>query len=178
MEGSQPLDVVRAGLVELARSGLTPIRVSSLYRTPAFPSGSGPDYVNGALLAESELAPDDLLAACHAVEARFARTRHERWAGRTLDIDLIAAGDAVLPDPATWQRWHELPPAAQRTEAPGELILPHPRLQDRAFVLVPAMEVSPGWRHPVLGRTIAEMCDEIPTAERDSVVKLTDPPPV
>jgi 2-amino-4-hydroxy-6-hydroxymethyldihydropteridine diphosphokinase len=49
-------------------------------------------------------------------------------------------------------------------------------MQDRAFVLVPLLDVAPDWRHPVLGRTIAEMCAEIPAADRDSVVKLADAP--
>lgn len=172
----QPLDVVTAGLAAIAAAGVTAIRCSALYRTPAFPPGAGPDFVNGALSFQSSLWPAQVLNIFHEIETSFARTRHHRWAGRTLDLDLVAAGNAVLPDATTWRHWHDLTPAAQRTETPGELILPHPRLQDRAFVLVPLMDVAPEWRHPVLGRTIAEMCAEIPAADRDSVVKLADPP--
>lgn len=172
----QPMDVALAGLAALSAAGLTGIRCSALYRTPAFPAGAEPDFVNAALTFDSPLDPDQVLQLFHRIEAAHARTRRHRWAGRTLDIDLIAAGDAVLPDRATWRRWHDLPPAAQRSETPAELILPHPRLQDRGFVLVPLMDVAPEWRHPVLGRTIAQMCAEIPAEDRDSVVKLADPP--
>jgi 2-amino-4-hydroxy-6-hydroxymethyldihydropteridine diphosphokinase len=69
-------------------------------------------------------------------------------------------------------RPRSLPIERQMQEAPGELILPHPRMQDRAFVLVPLADVAPGWRHPVLDMTVAEMLSKLPTDEVDSVVPL------
>ena len=68
----------------------------------------------------------------------------------------------MLPDAATVKAWIGLDPERQRREAPGELILPHPRLQDRAFVLVPLAEVAADWRHPVLRLSIAEMLAALP----------------
>jgi 2-amino-4-hydroxy-6-hydroxymethyldihydropteridine diphosphokinase len=108
----------------------------------------------------------------HEVEAHFGRTRERRWGGRTLDIDLIAMADLVLPDLAGWTRWHNLPAARQAKEAPQTLILPHPRLQDRAFVLVPLMDVAPDWRHPVTGQTVAQMVQSLPQAEIDAIRPL------
>ena len=89
-----------------------------------------------------------------------------------LDLDLIAWGQAVLPDPATQRRWMELAPDRQTVETPDQLILPHPRLQDRAFVLVPLAEVAPDWRHPVLGLTVTEMCAALPAKDRDEVIPI------
>mgnify|MGYP003146754004 CR=1 FL=1 len=175
-EGRAPAENLLEALTALRSHGVTPISVSSIYRTPAFPPGSGADFANAAFVARSDLTPLDVLSAFHAVEARFGRQRIQRWGPRTLDLDLIAAGGRILPDTAGWRRWHDLAAEAQRVESPDQLILPHPRMQDRAFVLVPLMDVAPDWRHPVLGRTIAEMCAEIPAAERDCVVKLADPP--
>jgi 2-amino-4-hydroxy-6-hydroxymethyldihydropteridine diphosphokinase len=81
-------------------------------------------------------------------------------------------GDLVLPDAATQARWRGLDAAAQRSLAPDRLILPHPRMQERAFVLVPLADVAPGWRHPVLGYSVEEMLGALPEAARTEVVPL------
>ena len=144
------------------------IRASRFYRTPAFPPGSGPDFVNAAAVLRVADAPEAVLARLHAVEAEFGRRRAARWGARTLDLDLIAAGDRVLPDAATHARWRALDAGAAQGQAPDRLILPHPRMQDRAFVLVPLAEVAPGWRHP-LGKTVAELRDDLPESELSAV---------
>lgn len=150
----------------------TGVQVSRLYATPAFPAGAGPDYVNAAMMITSALSPEDLLAALHRIEAAAGRLRSTRWGARTLDIDLLAMDDAVLPDHATHARWRDLPPEAQLRETPQQLILPHPRLQDRAFVLVPLCDIGPDWVHPLLGLTVADMCHSLPLAHVAAVVPL------
>jgi len=85
---------------------------------------------------------------------------------------LISYGDHVLPDVATQTRWMELPLSEQMTKAPDQPIVPHPRLQDRAFVLGPLMDIAPQWRHPVLGRTIAEIYAATPQNLKDEVKPL------
>lgn len=145
---------------------------SRFFRTPCFPPGAGPDYVNAAICIESPLDAPALLAALHGIEAEFGRERLQRWGMRTLDLDLVALGDLVLPDPATHAAWRALPADLQKMRAPDELILPHPRLQDRAFVLVPLADIAPDWVHPILGLSVAQMRDACPAADLAEVVPI------
>jgi 2-amino-4-hydroxy-6-hydroxymethyldihydropteridine diphosphokinase len=92
-----------------------------------------------------------------------------------IDLDLLAEGARVVPDEEKLRRWIDLPLEAQMREAPERLILPHPRLQDRAFVLVPLAEIAPGWRHPLLGRTVAEMRDALDPAAVAELRVLSSP---
>ena len=150
------------------------ISLSSLFRTPCFPAGAGPDYVNAAakVTLRHEVTPEQVLQTLHQIEGRFGRVRGARWVSRTLDIDLLAVSDAVLPDEATHAHWRNLALEEQASRAPDQLILPHPRLQDRAFVLVPLAEVAPDWRHPALGKTVVEMLAALPAEARAEVHRL------
>lgn len=150
------------------------ICLSGLYRTPCFPAGGGPDYINAAakVTLRNVLEPEIFLSHLHEVEKRFGRERSARWASRTVDIDLLACGDTVLPDDTTHRYWRGLATAEQSQLTPERLILPHPRLQDRAFVLVPLFDVAPDWRHPILDRTVRGMLAALPAADRAEVVRL------
>ncbi len=147
-------------------------KVSRFFATPCFPAGAGPDYVNAAALIESPLEADELLALLHDVEAKFGRARSSRWVGRTLDIDLIGGGGVVLPNPETYAYWRDLPLERQLQETPDQLILPHPRLQDRAFVLVPLNDIAPDWKHPVSGLSVGQMLAALPETDRKAVKPL------
>ena len=140
-------------------------KFSGLYVSPAFPAGIGPDFVNAAMAIRTTMPPDDLLGLMHKVEAEADRTRVVRWGPRTLDLDLVAFGSAVFPNVKVQTLWRDLPAERQKVEMPGELILPHPRLQDRAFVLVPLAQVAPDWVHPVLGRSVVQMRDALPASD-------------
>jgi len=120
-----PYETVHAALAQLKRY-FNDVATSGFYQTPAFPAGSGPDFVNAACSFETELSPSEILAHLHRIESDFGRTRTQRWGQRTLDLDLIACEEHVLPDHAVFQQWHDLPPEVQMTTTPETLILPHP----------------------------------------------------
>ena len=146
-------ETVQKAMFLVSKSAISVAHHSGLFATPAFPADSGPDYVNAAMAFQTMLSAPALLSALHDIEAAAGRERRQRWGQRTLDLDLIALDDQVLPDDATHQRWRDLPLADQQRTAPEQLILPHPRLQERAFVLVPLLDVAPDWQHPLLKRT-------------------------
>jgi 2-amino-4-hydroxy-6-hydroxymethyldihydropteridine diphosphokinase len=108
------------------------------------PISDQPWYVNGVAELRTDLGPQQLLSELHAVERLFGRERRERNEARVLDLDLLAYGNLVRPGPE--------PP-----------ILPHPRLAERAFVLLPLCDLMPQWRHPVDGRSLNEMIAALPS---------------
>jgi 2-amino-4-hydroxy-6-hydroxymethyldihydropteridine diphosphokinase len=167
-----PQQTVDAALQHLVAAGARIEAVSRSYRTPAFPAGSGPDFVNAAATLRMPGNPEAVLAALHAVEAVFGRERRARWGQRTLDLDLIGIDDLVLPDRAGFETWRALDAQAQQEHAPDRLILPHPRAHERAFVLVPLADVAPDWVHPVFGETVRAMRDALSQDARDEVVPL------
>jgi 2-amino-4-hydroxy-6-hydroxymethyldihydropteridine diphosphokinase len=168
--GTLPAEIVAAAMEELASLG-SGARSSRLWRSPAWPPG-GPEYVNSAMGLDVSLGPEEVLAQLHRIEAHWGRERGRRWGSRTLDLDLLAWGDEVRPDAATQKTWRDLPADRQGEVAPDSLILPHPRIQDRGFVLLPLAEVAPDWRHPLIGRTVAEMLEVLPPAALEGIVPL------
>ncbi|MEJ2470054.1 MAG: 2-amino-4-hydroxy-6-hydroxymethyldihydropteridine diphosphokinase [Desulfuromonadales bacterium] len=119
-------------------SDIVLLQAAGIYETEAI--GGPPDnpkFLNTVLAIETALEPRQLLARCLAVEDEFGRSRPVRWAPRTLDIDILLYADRVVCE--------------------EDLVIPHPRLQERAFVLAPLQEIAAAFRHPVLEQTIREL---------------------
>lgn len=128
-----------AGLCVRARSGI--------WETAAWPSGDQPDYYNAVVeLDRAGLEPQPLYEVLAGIERRFGRDRREKWASRTLDLDILAMDGFVG--------------VFEGVE------LPHPRMADRAFVLAPLGEIAPDWRQPGTGRTAADMLALLPGGYR------------
>ncbi len=133
-----PVAGCEAALKALEMQDIRIARRSAWYRSAPVPASDQPDFVNGLAVAETTADAVGLLAALHRVEDRFGRRRSVPNAARTLDLDLIDLDGLVRSGP----------------DAP---LLPHPRLRDRAFVLLPLAEIVPGWRHPVTGECVEAM---------------------
>jgi len=135
---------IAAALDRLTDERALHVLATSRVRTTAPVGGPPqPDYRNAAALAETDLRPRDLLAAMKRAEERVGRRPGgERWGAREVDVDLLLFGEEVIDEP--------------------DLVVPHPRMAQRRFVLEPAAEVAPQMRHPVLGRTVREMLEALP----------------
>ncbi len=167
-----PRETVQKSMLKVGIALSGRVEKSALYMTPAFPSGAGPDFVNAVIRVHTTLDAAAIMAALHQIEADAGRMRQVRWGQRTLDLDLIALGDKVLPDAQTHQKWRDLPIAEQAKTAPDQLIIPHPRVQDRSFVLVPLADITPDWVHPLLGLSVTQMRDARPLDEIASVRRI------
>lgn len=136
-EGLAGAALLDAAVAALESEGMSPIARSSVLANPALSPGQ-PDYVNAVLAAEvGVLEPQAVLSTLLKMERRFGRERGERWAARTLDLDLLDLDGLILDEPG--------------------LALPHPRLHERGFVLGPLAEIAPDWVHPRLGATAAAL---------------------
>ena len=127
--------------------------------------------MNGAAALSAPLAPEAVLERLQAVERAMGRRRGVRWGPRVCDLDLLASGASVLPDAATVREWIGRAGARQMEVPPG-LILPHPRMHERGFVLAPLAEVAPDWRHPLVGRTVREMLAALPAGAIEGVERI------
>ncbi len=144
--GAPEETVIRVPL-ELDRGPVRVARVSSPLRTTPFGMTDQPAFTNAALAIETDLPPAALLSHLQALERRAGRHRGIRWGPRTLDLDLLDYRGLVR-------------------EEPSGLVLPHPGIAERPFVLIPLIQIAPEWRHPVTGLTAAQMLAKVaPSAE-------------
>ncbi|WP_435140519.1 2-amino-4-hydroxy-6-hydroxymethyldihydropteridine diphosphokinase [Pseudopelagicola sp. nBUS_19] len=167
-----PNKTIAAALKRLNCADISLCAVSRFYSTPCFPSGAGPDYVNAVASVQTSLTPAELLSRLHTVEADFGRNRQQRWGMRTLDLDLISFNSLVLPDVETQTYWQGLSLQAQLEVAPEKLVLPHPRMQDRAFVLGPICDIAPDWTHPVSGECARDLLVGLPVEDQNALIPL------
>lgn len=137
--GGNEGDVMKAFRLALDSLAATPgvevIARSRVWRTPPWGKTDQPDFLNMAAALRTRLSARALLERCQDIEREGGRQRHERWGPRTLDIDIITFGDAAINEP--------------------ELVVPHPRAAERAFVLAPLAEIAPDAR--IGGARVADM---------------------
>lgn len=137
--GAAGPELLARALAAMTEAGLAVTARSSIWRSPAWPPGTDqPDFHNAVVAVEAgEWTPEGLLAVLQGIEARFARERRERWAARTLDLDIVAMDGCV----GTF----------------GAVVLPHQSMHERGFVLSPLAEIAPEWRHPDGGEAVSRL---------------------
>ncbi|MBW4485641.1 MAG: 2-amino-4-hydroxy-6-hydroxymethyldihydropteridine diphosphokinase [Tildeniella torsiva UHER 1998/13D] len=136
--------ILRQALTALADCpDIDVIARSSLYQTIAI-GPPQPDILNACALLNTPLSARDLLDRLLGIEQQFGRVRGERWGPRTLDLDLLFYGQALITEPT--------------------LHIPHPRLRERAFVLIPLAEIAPSWCDPVSGQSVRLLCQAVDPA--------------
>lgn len=142
-----PRETCAAALGALEHEPVKITARSRWYRSSPVPLSDQPWFVNGVIAVETELDPEELLAALHRVEAEFGRAPPQERAAkpnaaRPLDLDLLAYEELVR-------------------EGPEPPILPHPRMAERAFVLLPLREIAPDWRHPASGEPLSTLIEAL-----------------
>jgi 2-amino-4-hydroxy-6-hydroxymethyldihydropteridine diphosphokinase len=139
------LNTVESAIAQLDQTAGIELKArSAIYQTKAV-GPPQPDYLNVCAVLSVTLSPHELMTTLLKTEASFGRVRRERWGARTLDIDLLLFDDLILDTPT--------------------LQIPHPRMTERAFVLVPLAEIAPDWCEPISGKTIATLLKSVDCSE-------------
>ncbi len=144
--GDPPVDNCRKALESMENAGISVIDVSRFYKTAPVPASDLPWYINTVASVETDLPPEAVLDRLLEIEAAMGRERGERNAARIVDLDLLAYDDLVMDS--------------------ERLTLPHPRLTERAFVLLPLRDIAPDWVHPVTKQSLAALIDALDPAQK------------
>ena len=169
--GSSSQTILKA-LDELQLEGFVLIKKSRQYSSAAFPDKEKPRYLNGCIKVQAKMKPLEVLDRLKIIEKKMGRLTEQRWGSRVCDLDLLSFDNELYPNLKTFNYWMTLGLQDQIIEKPLGLLLPHPRIQDRAFVLKPLVDIAPNWRHPVLDLTAEEMLDSIPGVQKEDVVPI------
>lgn len=156
-EFGEPRATLGAALEAMETAGIRVIDRSPWYQSAPVPVSDDPWYVNGVVSVETRLKAEELVKTLLSMEAGFGRTRTELNAPRILDMDLIAYNNVIVSG-----------------ETRDQLSIPHPRMSDRAFVVLPLKDIAPDWVHPVTGTTISELAKKLPASQK--TIQMKDAP--
>lgn len=154
----KPRDCVGRVLLAFDEQPFKLLKSSTLIETTPFGKQDQPAYINAVARIETRLSALVLLQALRNMERSAGRERHERWGERTLDLDILDYNGVVLEE------------GVEQT-VDAELVLPHPAISEREFVLVPIVEIAPRWKHPVTGMTARKMLAALNTDKGGKIIK-------
>ena len=158
-----PADTIARALDEMARTGVRVEAVSAYYETAAVGRAGQPPYVNAAALIDTHLGPDALLRLLKGIERAAGRRGGSPWGPRSLDIDILDHKGLI-------KHWRKGRPRFARAGR-RPLVLPHPWIEKRPFVLRPLLDIAPDWRHPVLKRTARALLRQATGAHQGQVMR-------
>ncbi len=147
-----PIEIIETSYSTLEKYGVQILKKSYIYQSEAYPNKLDPLFYNSALCVETRLQPNELLEIILKIEKMYGRVRNERNSPRTLDIDIICFDNLILND--------------------NNLIIPHPALHLRPFVILPIRDLDTNWKHPVFLKTIAQIIDKFEPNELNKVKKI------
>lgn len=135
------LGALRRALSLLKTKGIETLKKSDVFETPPVGLTEQPKFLNACVLIKTSMDPQLLLAQLKEIEAAIGRQDRGQWGPREIDLDILYIDDLAIRD--------------------GGLEIPHPRMHERAFVLLPLSQIAPHWRHPILGKTVEELLKEV-----------------
>lgn len=159
----EPRATCGAALAALNEAGLSIAVRSRWYKSAPVPASDQPWFINGVIRVKTALEPKTLMTLLLQTEESFGRSRNQPNEPRILDLDLLAYGELTLNEEGQENGDVET----------LSLQLPHPRLHERAFVLLPLLDVAPGWRHPVTDQSVEEMIAELPSGHQTEALADT-----
>ena len=144
------LGTMRQAVMLLEERSLRISASSDVFETPPWGMENQPRFLNACVLAETDILPRALLELLLNIESDLGRIRRYKWGPREIDLDLLFYDDQVFNE--------------------SGLVLPHPQMHRRAFVLVPLVQIAPDWRHPVLGKSVRELAGSL---DAGSIIRIT-----
>ena len=151
-EGGRENNILKA-ITYLKKLKLNLIKISSLYETPSYPNNLDPKFINLCVKLESDLKASELLNEMKKIEKKLGRTRIKKNEPRTCDIDIIDFNGEIIRN--------------------DELVVPHPRLHQRNFVIYPLKEIEPNWFHPIFNKNIDSLFQELDKSFHNEITRLS-----
>ena len=151
-KNNSPQDNIEKAYEVLSKNGIKILNKSSIYKSEAYPNKNDPEFCNSVVSVDTDLEPNVLLKIILKIEESFDRKRYVKNSPRTLDIDIICFDNIVLNE--------------------KNLIIPHPEMQNRLFVLLPIQEINKNWLHPVLTKSVTNIIKEFDQKALNTVKKI------